>query len=82
MRRMKPPPPEPRHRGWSFFAGACISVVGGWIIHLSAVKAPEGYRLGEALLGGGVLLVGLWLIFAAISGRIPGWLQDLIDDPD
>lgn len=78
---MKYPPPEPRHRGWSFFYGACASIVGGWIVHLSAVKHPEGQRLG-ALLGAGILLVGLWLIFAAISGRIPGWLRDMIDDMD
>jgi hypothetical protein len=78
---MRPPPPEPRHRGWSFFAGVCISLIGGWIIHLSA-RHPEGQRLGTALLGSGALLVGVWLIFAAISGRIPEWLQNLIDDPD
>lgn len=79
---MRPPPPEPRHRGWSLFAGTCISLIGGWIVHLSAVKHPEGQRLGAALIGSGLLLAGFWLIFAAISGRIPVWLQNLIDDPD
>lgn len=79
---MKYPPPEPRHRGWSFFAGVCVCLIGGWIVHLSAVKHPEGQRLGAALLGSGFLLVGLWLIFVAISGRIPEWLREMIDDPD
>jgi hypothetical protein len=82
LRAMRPPPPEPRHRGWSFFYGACTSLVGGWIIHLSAVKQPEGQRLWVALIGCALLLAGVWLIFAAISGRIPGWLQDMIDDMD
>lgn len=79
---MNSPRPDPHHRGWSLFAGTCISIVGGWIVHLSAVKHPEGERLGAALIGAGLLLVGFWLIFAAISGRIPEWLQNLIDDPD
>ena len=78
---MNSPPPEFRHRAWSLFGGACVSIVGGWIIQLST-KHPEGERLGAALLGSGVLLVGVWLIFAAVSGRIPEWLQNLIDDPD
>lgn len=79
---MRPPPPELHHRGWSLFYGVCTSLIGGSIIHLSAVKHPEGQRLGAALLGSGILLVGIWLIFAAISGRIPEWLRDIIDDMD
>jgi uncharacterized membrane protein HdeD (DUF308 family) len=77
---VKLPPPELHHRGWSFFYGTCTSLVGGWILRTIAAR-PAGDKLG-VLIGSILLLVGIWLIFAAISGRIPGWLRDMIDEMD
>jgi hypothetical protein len=76
------PPSEPRYRGWSAFFGGCVSVVAAWVFAIAAYKTPPGDKLGVVIFGILLLLLGLRLLWAAITGRVPPWLEEIIDNPD
>ena len=79
---MVEPPSEPRYRGWSAFFGVCLSVIAAWVLVLAAYKTPPEDRVAVVIFAILLMLLGLRLIVAAITGRRPAWLESAMDSDE
>jgi hypothetical protein len=71
-----------RHVGWALFFGVFFSAIGLYILRIAGGRSPEDGRFSTFVVGLIPLLVGGRFFFAAFTGRIPAWMEELIDDPD
>ena len=73
---------EARHIGWALFFGVFFSAIGVFILSIVIRRSPEDGRLLAYVVAVIPLLLGGRFFFAALTGRIPPWMEELIDDPD
>ena len=72
---------EARHVGWALFFGVFLSAIGVWILIIASGRSPEDGRLSTCVVASIPLLLGGRFFFAAFTGRIPPWMEEMFDDP-
>ena len=72
---------DARHVGWALFFGVVFSAIGVYIVSIANQRSPEDGRLVYVVALIPLLLGGRFL-FAGLTGRIPSWMEELIDDPE
>lgn len=68
-----------RRRFWAIFFGVLATWVGGWLILAAGRESTEKMQWLARLAGAVPTLLGLRLIFAGLSGRMPEWISSLAD---
>ena len=78
---MLEPPSEPRYRVASAIHGVVVLMFTGGTFIIAA-DTPAGGKFGWVILGILTLALGIRMIWAALTGRVPRWLEYLIDSKD
>ena len=73
---------EIKHVAWAFFFGVFFSAIGVAILTIGGHRSSGEDRVLTILVGLIPLLLALRFFFAAFTGRIPPWMEELIDNPD
>ena len=77
---MKAKPAELVHLAWRFLAlGTAVAVGTSQGCRAQAVNARIGPNAAPAVVAGGLVLLGLWLLYEALSG---GWRNSIPDQPE
>jgi hypothetical protein len=70
-----------RYLGWGCFYSAALAAIGAGILGIAKYRTPEGSKVGVTVSGVVLVVVALWLAWRAITGRLPDWIKESIDDP-
>ena len=68
-----------RYRGWGCFFSVVLTALGITFLGLARYRTPPGSKLGVALIGLLIVLAAARFMVAAFTGRVPLWMQELID---
>ena len=68
-----------RRRGWAIFFGLLSTWIGCWLVLAADREATERMQWLGRLVGALPVLLGLRILYAGITGKMPEWIASLAD---